>query len=112
MKPFLITLIIIILASIGGYIYITKGGDEEATNEKCCTTCPSGKVKYYSIVNENNNCGECCLSPKLYWIFKIFEPNMVLAETNTCESLGYTTYVQTETHGAYPLKVTIDRYKK
>ena len=111
MKRNLIT-IIIIAALIGIIIYINNGSNHESTKEKCCLSCTNkNQVKYYSIA-ENDNCGECCLNPKVFWIFKLFEKNLTLAENKTCESLGYSEFVVTETHGVFPVKVTIDRYKK
>lgn len=38
----------------------------------CCQTCGEGLEKYYSIPNPdqpNNECGECCLKPSLYWFW-------------------------------------------
>ena len=83
--------------------------------EKCCYDCPKeNEVKYYSIDWLFGKCGECCLDPKDYWKYKIFEPGLTKAENETevCKSLGYGKYDKTETHGAFSLKVTLDLYNK
>ena len=111
MKGIIIS-ILIIAAITGITIYLNNSSTHESTKEKCCLSCTKkNQVKYYSIA-ENDNCGECCLNPKVFWLFKLFEKNLTLAEDKTCESLGYSEFVVTETHGVFPLKATIDRYKK
>ena len=82
---------------------------------KCCDKCEKeNEVKYYSIDWIFGKCGECCLDPKDYWKYKIFEPGLTKAETESgvCASLGYAKYDKTETHGALSLKVTLDLYNK
>ena len=106
---------IALLLTVSGVIYFKKKIENHQptqVSEKCCVTCSDkNQVKYYSIA-ENDHCGECCLNPKVYWIFKIFEKNLTLAGNVACESLGYSEYVNSETHGVFPVKVTIDKYKK
>ena len=112
MKTILTTLTILITIILGVFIYV-KNGDDGATNEKCCTECTKeGEVKYYSIDTKYDKCGENCLNPKLYPIFKLFEKGLTLANGVTCESLGYTKYEVTESHGVYPIKTTLDKYSK
>ena len=112
MKGFCIFLLLLI-ATITGVIYFKKYNEEEAINEKCCVSCSkSGQVKVYSIDTKYDNCGEGCLNPKLFWVYKIFESGLTLAEDKTCKDLGYSEYEETVTHGVYPLKITIDLYKK
>ena len=112
MKTILFTTLITILLIAGGVLYLKNDSKDENTNEKCCVTCSKeNEVKYYSIAS-NDNCGESCLNPKLFWLYKIFETNLTLAEDTTCGSLGYTEYIVTETHGVFPVKATLDRYKK
>ena len=111
MKGFLIFLVLIISA-IAGIIYLTKS-DKEPIQEKCCVSCEkSGGVKTYSIETKYDYCGEACQNPKLLWLYKIFEPGLTLAGNTTCKDLGYTEYFETMIHGVYPLKVTVDLYKK
>ena len=85
-----------------------------SVQEKCCSQCTKGdEVKYYSVDKKYDMCGECCLSPKKFYLFKVFESGLTLAENaNPCETLGYTSYVETESHGFLALKVTLDMYKK
>jgi len=111
MKPMLIFTIILLI--VGGVYFMQKQSAGETTNEKCCSKCTDkNKVKYYSIVTDNGRCGECCMNPKYYKIFKIFEPNLTLAENDSpCETFNYKIYEDTETHGFGPLKVTLDLYK-
>ena len=107
-------LILTTILLIAAGVYFIKGqSGEEITNEKCCSKCTDkNKVKYYSIVTDNGRCGECCMDPKYYKIFKLFEPNLTLADNDSpCETFNYTIYEDTETHGFGPLKVTLDLYK-
>ena len=111
MKVFLIFLFLIIAATTG-IIYLTKI-KEEPLKEKCCVSCnKSGEVKIYSIDTKYDQCGEGCLNPKLFWVYKIFESGLTLAENKTCADLGYSEYIETMTHGVFPIKITIDLYKK
>ena len=100
-----------ILCIIGLLLFTTVASVEEG---KCCSQCTNGgKVKYYSIDKKYDRCGECCLNPKKFFLFKIFESGLTLAENeNPCETLGYSSYVETETHGFLFLKVSLDKYKK
>ena len=78
----------------------------------CCRTCEPGKQKFYSIPHPDApgaECGECCLNPKLYNFWKLFEPKLL---PGACAALGYTVYNSTETDGVPPLAVTNDRYTK
>jgi len=78
----------------------------------CCSSCPEGKKKYYSIPSPseaNPQCGECCLDPKKIKMWKLFEPKL---EEGDCSSHGYTKYVSTETDGFPPLAVTNDRFTR
>jgi len=83
-------------------------------NKKCCTTCEvKGEIKYYSIDKIFNRCGECCLKPSLFWLYKIFEKGLTEADSETpCEDLGYGNYETTETHGALFIKATLDKYSQ
>eukprot|EP00697_Spironema_sp_BW2_P002783 gnl/Spiro4/13709_TR7305_c0_g1_i1.p2 gnl/Spiro4/13709_TR7305_c0_g1~~gnl/Spiro4/13709_TR7305_c0_g1_i1.p2 ORF type:complete len:111 (+),score=32.79 gnl/Spiro4/13709_TR7305_c0_g1_i1:31-333(+) len=79
--------------------------------EMCCTSCSGGKVKFYSLDEKAGHCGECCLASYLFRVYKIFEPTLAPATTNTpCSDLGYNTYFETETHGVWPLTVVVDLY--
>lgn len=71
-----------------------------SADDPCCNACPDGKDKYYSIVQPL--CGESCIDPKNAWVYKIFEPGMINAgspDRLVCKELGFTKYVNTETHG-------------
>ena len=85
-----------------------------ASDEKCCVECTvEGEIKYYSIDNLWNRCGECCMNPDKYWIYHIFESGLTEADVDhPCEELGYTEYEKTETHGAMGVTMTLDKYKK
>ena len=109
MEKYIISFLILILVATG-FLVLQK---DNTSNEKCCTACSkNNQVKYYSVVTDNNRCGECCLNPKVFWLFKIFEKNLTLAEEKTCASLGYPNYENTQTHGFFPVKVTLDMYTK
>ena len=101
------------ILTAAGIIYLINENNEQNSNEKCCQKCANtNKVKYYSIDTKYDRCGECCLNPNSFWLFKLFESGLTLANDKTCSSLGYTIYEVTESHGFPPIKVTIDKYKK
>lgn len=80
-------------------------------NNKCCEKCPTGTDKYYSIPTlPENHCGESCIKPEDYIKYKIFEPKLTKADTNTpCMNMGYS-YIDSETHGFGPIKIDVDMY--
>eukprot|EP00833_Pecoramyces_ruminatium_P014245 jgi/Orpsp1_1/1188277/evm.model.d7180000063587.1 len=82
--------------------------------QKCCDECAEqGKVKFYSIDTKYDMCGECCMNPNMFWIFKKFEKGLERAQVaHPCQELGYNVYVESETHGAMNLKMTLDKYSK
>ena len=85
MKKALIASVVSLLLITGGVVYTKNKSNHEVTTEKCCSPCSKkGEVKYYSVVSEKDTCGESCLNPKVAWIYKIFEKNMLLAEDKNC----------------------------
>ena len=84
------------------------------TTDMCCVECTvEGEKKYYSIDSIFNRCGECCMNPDKYNIYKIFEPGLKEATVDhPCYEEGYTEYETTETHGGMGITVTLDKYKK
>lgn len=88
---------------------ISSGVSQEI--DKCCVTCTGEKVKYYSIDDTYDKCGESCINPKEYNKFHLFEKNLTLAPNNTiCSDIGYSTYYNTETHGVWPISIVVDIY--
>jgi len=79
---------------------------------RCCEACAAPLVKYYSIDHVFGHCGECCLNPKRFKLFKFFEPGLTLAGDTTCEKLGYPTYDSTVTHGVWPVSVSLDLFDR
>jgi len=80
---------------------------------KCCEACADGKEKFYSVDTKHDRCGECCMKPKLYWLYHLFESGLTKAEDeNPCHELGYTEYETTEKHGFLFITSTLDKYKK
>ncbi|KAG4100203.1 hypothetical protein H8356DRAFT_1423028 [Neocallimastix lanati (nom. inval.)] len=80
---------------------------------KCCEKCPAGEEKFYSIDLLFNKCGECCMNPKKYWIYHIFELGLTKAESDhPCYDHGYPNYQKTETHGSLLVKMTLDKYSQ
>jgi len=80
---------------------------------KCCEKCSKGKEKFYSVDTKHDRCGECCMKPKLYWFYHLFESGLAQAEVeNPCHELGYTEYETTEKHGFLFISSTLDKYKK
>ena len=42
----------------------------------CCKRCDGRSAKYFSVDVSGPKCGEACMLPALYPLFKIFEPNL------------------------------------
>lgn len=79
----------------------------------CCVSCSAvpGQEKYYSIDSRHNSCGECCMDPADYDMYKRMEPGLEKATTPTpCSDLNYTKYTETVTHGAGSVTMTLDLY--
>jgi hypothetical protein len=96
-----------ILASLAGF---AQGED------MCCQTCADGLQKYYSVDMKHGHCGEACIKPSKFGLFKVFESNLTIADGSTgyssCADLGWPKYSETVTHGD-PfglLSVTLDLY--
>jgi len=85
---------------------------------ECCKTCVTPEVKYYSVDMKHGHCGENCLNPNQFGLFKIFEPNLTLSNGSTaagftgCAELGWPKYRETVTHGFWPIKATVDLYDR
>ena len=83
-----------------------------SADEPCCLKCPEGFDQYYSIDHIFNHCGESCIKPSEFWLYKLFEPG--LAQDNStdipCANRGYSLYYETETHGVWPVTATVDLY--
>ena len=88
--------------------------ETEPTNPAlCCTSCTGIKEKYYSIDTNKNMCGEACMNPSHFWIFKIFEKNLAKDENDSntpCADRKYSVYDSTPTHGIPPITMTLDLY--
>lgn len=78
----------------------------------CCISCVvAGEEKYYSIDTRHNSCGECCMNPDDYDVYKKYEPGLEKANSSTpCLDLKYPNYIGTETHGFGSVKMTLDLY--
>ena len=84
----------------------------ELADDKCCSSCQAPKEKYYSIDHMWNQCGECCMEPKDFPKYHMFEKGLTHANATTpCLDNNYATYSKTETHGFGPIKMTLDMYK-
>ena len=81
---------------------------------RCCEACDvEGEVKYHSVDEPHHHCGECCMKPSQYKLFKIFEWNLTLSEGNTpCQDLGWPAYDTTVSHGVWPVKMTLDLFNR
>jgi len=90
--------------------------EESATTQPCCqgACATAGQEKYYSIAKSlfgTKHCGECCMDPKDYPKYHLFERNLTKAATDSpCKGFGYTKYDSTTTHGFGPVKMTLDLY--
>ena len=85
---------------------------KSAVKDRCCEDCAvEGEVKYHSVDMRFMHCGECCMRPDQYALFKIFEKNLTLSENNTpCKELGWPVYESTVSHGIWPVKMTLDLF--
>jgi len=83
---------------------------EGGSTGMCCKTCKAPAVLYYSVDTVHGHCGECCMNPSEFKLFKIFEPNLTLAGNTTCPDLGWPRYSSTVTHGVWPVQMTLDLY--
>lgn len=64
---------------------------------ECCLSCQLPLIKYFSL--SNHRCGEGCFNPKDYPKYKIFEPGLTKADTNTpCIDRNYPVFNGTYTH--------------
>lgn len=71
----------------------------------------------YSVDVPHGFCGECCMNPAHFWIFKIFEANLTKNDDPhpcsgqfTPTGTHYTEYSSTVTHGVPPVTMTLDLY--
>merc|ERR1712070_601844 len=79
--------------------------------DPCCLSCTAPLEKYHSVDHIMNNCGEACMDPSKFWLYKLFEPGLEKSETNTpCADRKYDDYKDTPTHGFGPVKMTLDLY--
>jgi len=86
--------------------------------DPCCKACVAPLVKYYSVDVSHGFCGETCINPSRYGIYKVFEKNLTLSDSDTpCSEqftpvgTHYTEYSDTVTHGVPGLlAVTLDLY--
>jgi hypothetical protein len=78
--------------------------------EGVCLT--EGEEKYYSIDTKHNMCGECCMRPEDFDLYQKFEKGLTAANgtVTPCFDLNYISYIETETHGAGPVTMTLDMY--
>jgi len=86
----------------------------------CCKTCTPLLVKYYSVDLANGFCGDACVDPKKFSIYKKFEANLTLVDEDHPDCSGqftpdrafYTEYDSTVTLGdpSGIFAVTLDLY--
>lgn len=74
----LLILIGIALFSLIGRLYFPSN---HSNGNRCCTECTDGNEKTYSIDHVFNHCGESCSKPSLFWLYKIFEPGLIRANS-------------------------------
>ena len=90
MKVILTIMVLLCLTSLSTS-FIMHTVHQQNSQDKCCISCELPTVKVYSLAQ--GRCGESCLDPKDYWKYKIFEPHMEKAESNTpCLDFGYSKY--------------------
>ena len=88
----------------------------DSAAQSCCqgNCSKAGEQKYWSIAKSlfgTKHCGECCMDPSKYRLYHLFEKNLTKSDVeNPCNEFGYTKYDSTVTHGAGPIKMTLDLY--
>jgi hypothetical protein len=103
-------LFVIASAMVGAFAAMRKDPEEMCCKGVCEV---DGEEKYYSIDTRHNMCGECCMKPEDFDLYKKFEKGLEPAPNGTvtpCADLNYHTYVETETHGFATIKMTLDLY--
>lgn len=96
-------------------IWAFTGSSSAYKDSPCCQNCSStnGLEKYFSVVSKEGRCGEACMNPKDFILYKLFEHNLTKAVDNSpCADAKYTVYEETVTHGFGPIKMTLDLYMK
>ena len=91
-----------------------------ANDAQCCQSCKWPHDKYYSVDAPHGFCGEACIIPALYPIFKNFEKNLTMASSRSEPACArqllpdgrlFKIYTKTVTHGIPGLlSVTLDLY--
>lgn len=90
-----------------------------ASDAPCCKACEPPRSKYYSVDAPHGFCGEACMRPALFPVFKLFEKNLTDAggrNASACamqlspDDRHYTVYNGTVTHGVPGLSITLDLY--
>ena len=99
--------------------FAPPAGELQPAAAKCCDgpcTAP-GYEKYYSVDVPHGFCGETCIHPEAYPLFKVFEKNLTKADgPSPCKEqfdpsgTKYSVYNSTVTHGVGPLTIKLDLY--
>ena len=104
-------LFVIASAMAGAFAAMRKDPEEMCCKGACEV---EGEEKYYSIDTRTNLCGECCMKPEDYDLYKKFEKGLEPSfngTVNPCPDLNYHTYLETVTHGFASIKMTLDLYE-
>lgn len=86
-----------------------------ARGAPCCQTCPSGTAKFWALDTPNNECMETCLDPSNkvkiaeLWVLTGGKGAQTSA-ASPCAAAKFQTYNRTDTLGAGPLKLQLDKY--
>lgn len=87
-----------------------------AAASPCCRSCSGSTVKYWALDTPNNECAVTCLNPsdKLkiaeFGILTGFKGKQAGNETDPCTDAHFSTYNRTDTIGAGPIKILLDKY--
>jgi len=81
----------------------------------CCHTCPDSTVKFWALDTPNNECAETCIDPsnKLktaeFWVLTGGKGAQT-SDTTPCATAKFHTYNRTDTLGAGPVQLMLDKY--
>jgi hypothetical protein len=106
----ILSILLLLVGLVSSFQIVTI--DRSVALNECCASCELPLLKYYSIPNANR-CGVSCFNPKDYAKYKLFEPKMQLATSNTpCADNGFGVYNGTEAHGFSIIKAIVDVWVK
>merc|ERR1711990_110472 len=82
----------------------------------CCSSCGGNTKKYWALDTPNNECAETCLDPSdkikiaEFGVLTGFKGKLAGSDDKPCASAKFHKYDRTDTIGAGPLRILLDKY--